>query len=86
VSTSLAESMAWLLEGGSDRPPHERLSDREFKIMFLLSSGKTVTEIAEAMCLSIKTVSTYRSRALNKMGMKNNAEYSYYALKHGLLG
>ena len=86
VSTVLAEKLAWILDGSSDRPPHERLSDREFIIMQLLSTGKTVTEIAGELCLSVKTVSTYRSRALQKMGMKNNAEYSYYALKQGLLG
>jgi two-component system, NarL family, invasion response regulator UvrY len=86
VSASLAEKLAWLLEAGSDRPLYERLSDREFKVMLMLSSGKTVTEVAREMCLSTKTISTYRVRALRKMGMKNNAEYSYYALKHGLLG
>jgi DNA-binding NarL/FixJ family response regulator len=54
--------------------------------MLRIASGKTVTEIAEEMFLSTKTVSTYRARALKKMGMRNNAEYSFYALKHGLLG
>jgi two-component system, NarL family, invasion response regulator UvrY len=53
--------------------------------MLLIASGKTVTEIADEMCLSIKTISTYRVRALNKMGLKNNSEFTYYALKHGLV-
>ncbi len=86
VSASLAEKLAWLLETGRDKPLHDTLSDREYKVMLMIASGKTVTEIAETMCLSAKTVSTYRARALTKMGMKNNAEYAYYALKHGLLG
>ena len=53
--------------------------------MLMIASGKTVTEIAEAIFLSVKTISTYRVRALRKMGMKNNAEFAYYAIKHGLL-
>ena len=68
-----------------EKPLHEMLSDREHKVMLLIASGKTVTEIADEMCLSIKTISTYRVRALNKMGLKNNAEFTYYALKHGLV-
>jgi two-component system, NarL family, invasion response regulator UvrY len=86
VSASLAEKLAWLLEAGSEEPLHELLSDREYKVMLTIATGKTVSEIAEEMCLSIKTISTYRARALKKMGMKTNAEFSYYALKNGLLG
>jgi two-component system invasion response regulator UvrY len=86
VSASLGEKLAWLLESGRDKPLHETLSDREYKVMLMIASGKTVKEIAQEICLSVKTVSTYRARALKKMGMKNNAEYAYYALKHGLLG
>ena len=59
----------------TDKPAHELLSDREYKVMLMISSGKTVTEIAEKMFLSVKTISTYRVRALKKMGMKNNAEF-----------
>jgi DNA-binding CsgD family transcriptional regulator len=62
------------------------LSDREFHVMIMLASGKTASEVADALCLSVKTVSTYRARALQKMHMKNNAEFSFYAVKHGLLG
>ncbi len=86
VSASLGEQLALLLDSDSDRPPHEALSDREFRVMVMLASGKTVTEVADALCLSVKTISTYRSRALAKMNMRNNAEFSFYAMKHGLIG
>ena len=86
VSEALAEQLAVLLGSGTDRPPHETLSDREFRVMVMLASGKTASEVAEALCLSVKTISTYRSRALRKMNMRNNAELSFYAVKHGLLG
>lgn len=85
ISPSLAEKLAFYLEADVEKPVHELLSDREHKVMLLIASGKTVTEIADEMCLSIKTISTYRTRALNKMGLKNNAEFTYYALKHGLV-
>ena len=86
VSEALAEQLAVLLGSGTDRPPHETLSDREFRVMVMLASGKTASEVAEALCLSVKTISTYRSRTLRKMNMRNNAELSFYAVKHGLLG
>ena len=86
VSAALGEKLAFLLTSDVDRPPHEALSDRELRVMLMIASGKTATEVADAMCLSVKTVSTYRSRALRKMGMRNNAEFSFYAIKQGLLG
>jgi len=86
VSEALAEQLAVLLGSGTDRPPHEALSDREFRVMVMLASGKTASEVADELCLSVKTISTYRSRALRKMNMRNNAELSFYAVKHGLLG
>jgi two-component system invasion response regulator UvrY len=86
VSEALAEQLAVLLGSGPDRPPHETLSDREIRVMVMLASGKTASEVAAALCLSVKTISTYRSRALRKMNMRNNAEFSFYAVKHGLLG
>jgi DNA-binding NarL/FixJ family response regulator len=86
VSEALGEQLAFLLGSATDRPPHEMLSDREFHVMIMLASGKTASEVADALCLSVKTVSTYRARALQKMHMKNNAEFSLYAVKHGLLG
>jgi two-component system, NarL family, invasion response regulator UvrY len=86
VSERLAEQLAVLLGSATDRPPHETLSDREFRVMVMLASGKTASEVADELCLSVKTISTYRSRALRKMNMRNNAEFSFYAVKHGLLG
>jgi len=86
ISASLGEKLAFLLDSGGDQPPHQRLSDREYQVMLLMAGGKTATDVAEAMCLSVKTISTYRARALRKMGMRNNAEFAFYAMKEGLLG
>jgi two-component system invasion response regulator UvrY len=86
VSATLAEQLAVLVGSTSDRPPHEGLSDREFRVMLMLASGRTASQVADELCLSVKTISTYRSRALRKMRMRNNAEFSFYAVKHGLLG
>ncbi|MCK9377375.1 MAG: response regulator transcription factor [Syntrophobacterales bacterium] len=85
VSSSLGEKLAFYLESESEKPVHEVLSDREYRVMLMIASGKTVKEIGEEMFLSIKTISTYRVRALKKMGMKNNAAFTYYAVKHNLL-
>jgi len=85
VSASLAEKMAHYLAVDTGKPPHERLSDREFQVMRLISSGKTVREIAEENSLSVKTVRTYRQRILEKMGLKRDAELTRYALKHQLV-
>ncbi|GAB4222156.1 MAG: response regulator transcription factor [Spirochaetales bacterium] len=65
--------------------PHQTLSDREYQVFLLLASGKTPTEIAEKLSLSVKTISTYRMRLLEKMGLKTNAQLTQYAFKHGLL-
>lgn len=85
VTSSLAEKLALYLDTDSEKPVHERLSDREYQVVRMIASGKTVTEIAEALSLSVKTISTNRSRALLKMGMKTNAEITYYAVKQGLI-
>ena len=86
VSESLAERLAAGLGGGSlASATHERLSDREFDVMRGIASGKSVSDIAADMRLSVKTVSTYRARLLEKMGMENNAELTRYALEHGLV-
>ncbi|MCD6384548.1 response regulator transcription factor [Candidatus Sumerlaeota bacterium] len=85
ISPSFAEKLASRLDTDTDKLPHERLSDREYQVMRMIASGKTVKEIAEEMALSIKTISTYRSRVLQKMGMKNNAELTYYVIKHNLV-
>jgi two-component system, NarL family, invasion response regulator UvrY len=85
ISSSLAEKLASHLEVAADKPVQETLSDREYQVMLMIASGKTVKEIADEMYLSVKTVSTYRVRALSKMGMKNNSEFTYYAIKYGLI-
>jgi two-component system invasion response regulator UvrY len=82
VGQSLAEKLAVNVDANMDRAPHEALSDREFQVLRLLASGKTVSEIADELSLSVKTISTYRSRILDKMKMKNNAELMRYALQH----
>lgn len=85
VSPSLAEKLASALETGIEKPPHETLSAREYEVMRKIASGKTVTEIARELFLSPKTISTYRTRILEKMGMKNNAELIRYAIKNRLV-
>ena len=85
VSSFLAEKLAFHLEKGTEKPLHEILSDREYQVILMIASGKTVKEIAQMLSLSVKTISTNRTRALNKMGMKNNAEVTYYAIKQGLV-
>lgn len=85
VSSSLAEKLAFGLQIDMDKPPHETLSDREFQVMCMIASGKTVKMVAEELSLSMKTISTYRTRILEKMGMKTNAELTYYAIKNHLV-
>ena len=85
ISSTLAEKLAYDLAIDTGRPPHETLSDREFEVMCMIASGKTVTEIADEMTLSVKTISTYRSRILDKMRMKTNAELTYYSIKNQLV-
>jgi DNA-binding NarL/FixJ family response regulator len=84
VSASLAEKLAALLKNRSGGPLHEQLSDREYRIMCMIASGKTQTEIAEELSLSIKTISTYRSRVLRKMQMTSNADIIRYAIENNL--
>jgi DNA-binding NarL/FixJ family response regulator len=85
ISASLAEKLAFNLEIDNAKPLHESLSDREYQVLCKISSGNRISEIAEEMSLSVKTISTYRSRILEKMGMKNNAELTYYAIKNQLV-
>ena len=66
-------------------PPHDSLSDREYQVLRLMGSGRTVSDIARALALSVKTVSTYRTRVLDKLGMRTNAELMRYAIENGLL-
>jgi DNA-binding NarL/FixJ family response regulator len=86
VSANLAEQLAAALDRGAPgRPPHEALSHREFQVLRLIGSGKTVSAIASDLNLSVKTVSTYRTRILEKMNMKTNAELTVYAVRNGLV-
>ena len=71
--------------GRADRPPHEALSDREYQVLRMLGSGRTVSEIAASLGLSVKTVSTYRARLLLKLQMRGNAELMRYAIENGLV-
>ena len=86
ISPSLAELLASDLEMDSQGAPlHRRLSDREYEVLRMIASGKTVSEIAVELSLSVKTISTYRSRILEKVHMKSNAELTRYAIRHGLV-
>ncbi len=85
VTPALAEKLVLSLGRDSQLSRHETLSDREFEVMCLIASGKTVGEIAELLTLSNKTISTYRARILEKMEMKTNAELTYYAIHNNLV-
>ena len=85
VSPSLAEKMAFDLETKTEKPLHETLSDREYQVMLLIGLGKTVSQIAEKLSLSVKTIDTYRTRILEKMKMKTNAELMHYVIKNKLV-
>jgi len=85
ITPAVAELLAEGMVGGTDRPLHESLSERELQVFLRLAKGETVGHIAEAMFLSVKTVSTYRSRVLEKLKLSTNSELTYYALKNGLI-
>jgi two-component system invasion response regulator UvrY len=85
ITASLAEKLAAELEGERRELPHEILSDREYQVMCMIATGKTVKEIAEVLSLSVKTISTHRARILLKTGMKNSAQLTHYAIKHNLV-
>jgi two-component system, NarL family, invasion response regulator UvrY len=85
ISSTLAEKLAFDLETETEKPLHETLSDREHQVLLMIASGKTVSEIAEELSLSVKTIDTYRARILEKMKMKTNAELTHYAIKNALV-
>jgi len=85
VSAALAETLALGVKQDLTRTPHETLSDREYEVMSHIANGKTVTEIAEELSLSAKTISTYRTRVLEKLGVKNSAKIVQYAIRNGLV-
>jgi DNA-binding NarL/FixJ family response regulator len=84
VSQGLAEKLATEIHHGADRLAHERLSDRELQVLCMLAAGKTMTAIAGDLNLSVKTVSTYRTRLIEKMGLATNAELIAYAIRNNL--
>jgi two-component system invasion response regulator UvrY len=85
ASANLAERLIFDMQRGTAHPLHEGLSDREFEVMRLIASGKTVSQIGELLFLSDKTISTYRARILEKMGMRTNAELMHYAIQNKLV-
>ena len=85
ITPSLAEEMANLMGDDPAKPLHETLSDREFQTLIMIASGKTVTEIAVELSLSVKTISMYRARLLQKMRLRHNAELTHYAMRHKLV-
>jgi DNA-binding NarL/FixJ family response regulator len=85
VSSAFAEKLASELAPGGEKPPHELLSDREYRVMWLMASGKQINEIAAEMFLSPSTISTYRARILKKLGLSNNAALVRYAVRYRLI-
>jgi two-component system, NarL family, invasion response regulator UvrY len=86
ITSSLAERLADdVVEPTAEKPLHDTLSDREFEVFRMIAEGKAITQIAEALFLNARTISTYRSRILEKMQMKTNAELIHYAIKHQIL-
>ena len=85
ITASVAEKLAATLDQDHNKPLHEFLSDREFNVLKMLAAGRSVSEIAEILFLSVTTVSTYRSRIMTKMNLKNNAELTLYSMENKLL-
>jgi DNA-binding NarL/FixJ family response regulator len=85
MSTSLAERLISNLDEPGDKPPHESLSDREHEVMKMIATGVPLTEIGERLHVSVKTISSYRARIMEKMKMTSNAELTRYAIAHGLI-
>jgi two-component system, NarL family, invasion response regulator UvrY len=85
ITPSVAERLADNLAGDADKPPHELLSEREFQVFLRLARGETIGHMADSMALSVKTVSTYRTRVMEKMKLATNSDLTYYALKNGLI-
>lgn len=85
MTLSVAEKLAGALEGASEQPPHELLSEREFQVLRLIAQGKSLNDIADTLAISAKTVTGYRRRVLDKIGATSNVQLARYALEHGLL-
>lgn len=85
ITDSVAKVITSELQGDSDKPLHKTLSDREFQVFLLIASGKSISDIALQLTLSVKTISVYRAKILQKMNLKNNSEITHYAFKNGLV-
>jgi two-component system, NarL family, invasion response regulator UvrY len=85
ITPAVAELLADQLDGGTNKAPHETLSEREFQVFLRLAKGETIGHIAQGMSLSVKTVSTYRTRVMEKMKLESNSDLTYYAMKNGLI-
>ena len=85
LTPAVADLLAQQLHRKEDAPPHEQLSEREFQVFLKLAKGETAGNIADQLSLSVKTVSTYRTRLMEKMGLASNSDLTYYALKNGLI-
>lgn len=85
ITAGIAERLASGLSQPEDKAPHELLSEREFQVFLRLAKGETISHMAESMSLSVKTVSTYRTRVMEKMKLESNSDLTYYALKNGLI-
>jgi len=85
ISSSIVEKLILIAENGSEKLPHETLSDREHQVMCMIASGKTVSKISEDLSLSINTISTFRKRILKKLNLMTNAELTSYAIKNQLV-
>jgi two-component system, NarL family, invasion response regulator UvrY len=85
ISSDFSDKLLTSLDSDAEKPVHETLSNREYQVMRMIASGKTISDIADELFLSVKTVSTYRSRILEKMNLKNNAEIMHYAVKNGII-
>jgi two-component system, NarL family, invasion response regulator UvrY len=85
ITAGVAERLADGLAGGGDSPAHEQLSERELQVFLRLAKGETIGHMAQSMSLSVKTVSTYRTRVMEKMALASNSDLTYYALKNGLI-
>ena len=85
ITSAVAERLAAGLGHGGDKPLHEQLSEREFQVFLRLARGETIGHMAESMSLSVKTVSTYRTRVMEKMALASNSDLTYYAMKNGLI-
>lgn len=84
ISPSLAEKLAFEISGNTEKEPHEKLSDREYRVLVMIGAGRSVGQIADDLALSVKTVSTYRSRVLEKMNLNTNADMIRYVIDHNL--